>query len=147
MAVTMGSFWSLGTKNHNWEQNLNFTHDALQEMRFEFQKATFWRKLKKLTIFKSLPLPFGLMYFNETWHICLVVLFCYQEWIHKNLLEYFWRCCNPNLEKWRKGKVTLFPCWGKKNLRIYFWHSLQHLKHDQSVLFVFLHFRFQKWDI
>ena len=32
--------------------NLNFTHDALKEMRFEFQKATFWRKLKKTGYFQ-----------------------------------------------------------------------------------------------
>ena len=28
-------------KDYNEEQDLNFTHDALQEMRFESQKATF----------------------------------------------------------------------------------------------------------
>ena len=42
MTVIMDLFWSLGTKDYNWKQNLNFT----QEMRFGFQKATFWRKLK-----------------------------------------------------------------------------------------------------
>ena len=26
------------------EHNLNFTHNALQEMHFKVQKATFWRK-------------------------------------------------------------------------------------------------------
>ena len=35
------------------------------------------KKTKKLIIFKSLPLPFRYMFFNETWHICLVVLACY----------------------------------------------------------------------
>ena len=30
MTVIMGSFWSLETKDYEWEQNLNFTHDALQ---------------------------------------------------------------------------------------------------------------------
>ena len=52
MTVIMGSFWSLRTKVYNKEQNLNFTHDALQEMRFEFQKATFLRKLKKTSYFQ-----------------------------------------------------------------------------------------------
>ena len=47
MTVIMGSFWNLGAKDYNWEQNWNFTHHALQEIRFEFQKAIFWRKLKK----------------------------------------------------------------------------------------------------
>ena len=47
MTVIMDSFWSLGSKDYNWEKNLNFTHAALQEMRFIFQKAVFWRKLKK----------------------------------------------------------------------------------------------------
>ena len=46
MTVIMGSFWSLGAKDYNWQQNFNSIHDALQETRFEFQKATFWRKLK-----------------------------------------------------------------------------------------------------
>ena len=45
MTVIMSSFWSLKAKDYNQQQNLNFIHDALQEMRFEFQKATFWRKL------------------------------------------------------------------------------------------------------
>ena len=72
MTVIIGSFRSLGTKHYDQEQNLNFTHDALQEMRFEFQKATFQRKLIKLAIFKSLPRPFGSIYFNETCQICLM---------------------------------------------------------------------------
>ena len=66
MTVIMDSFWSLGSKDYNWEKNLNFTHAALQEMRFIFQNAVFWRKLKKLATFKSLPLPFGSTHFNET---------------------------------------------------------------------------------
>ena len=33
-------------QNYNQEQNLNFTQDVLQEMGFEFQKATFRRSLK-----------------------------------------------------------------------------------------------------
>ena len=41
MAVIMGSFRFLGTKNYRKEQNLNFTHDVLQEMYVEFQTATF----------------------------------------------------------------------------------------------------------
>ena len=49
MAVVMASFGSLGTKNYNSEQNLNFTHDALQEMLFEFQKE---KKTKKTGYFQ-----------------------------------------------------------------------------------------------
>ena len=75
----MGSFWSLDTKDYHQERNVNFTNDALQEMRFEFQKVTFWRKLKKMAIFKSLPLTYGSMYFIGTWHILLVALSCYHE--------------------------------------------------------------------
>ena len=41
MTVIIFSFYSLGAKDYNQEQNLNFTHDALQEMHFELQKATF----------------------------------------------------------------------------------------------------------
>ena len=51
MTVIMGSFWSLGAKDYNEEQNLNLTHDALQEMRFEFQKTKFW-KTKKTDYFQ-----------------------------------------------------------------------------------------------
>ena len=40
----MGSIWFLEAAIFFQEWNLNFTHDALQEMRIEFQKATFWRK-------------------------------------------------------------------------------------------------------
>ena len=79
MTVIIGSFWSLETKEYNKEQNFNFTYDALQEMRFEYQKTTFWRKLKIPAIFNSLPLQFGSMYFNETWQICLLVFSCYHE--------------------------------------------------------------------
>ena len=44
-----------------------------------FKKRYVEEDLKKLTIFKSMPLPFGSVYFNETWYICLVVLSCYKE--------------------------------------------------------------------
>ena len=44
----------------------------------EFQKQHF-EKQQKVAIFKSLSQPFGSMYFNETWQIILVDLFCYQE--------------------------------------------------------------------
>ena len=47
MTVIVGSFWSLGIKDYNQEQNLNVTHDTLQDMRFEFQKAVFWKKNEK----------------------------------------------------------------------------------------------------
>ena len=51
-----------------------------------FKKRDVEEDFKKLTIFKSMPLPFGLVYFNETWYICLVVLSCYKEYIRKDLL-------------------------------------------------------------
>ena len=52
--------------------NLNFTHDALQELRVKFRKVTFG-------CFKLLPQPFGSMYFNETWQICKMEATYYQE--------------------------------------------------------------------
>ena len=63
-----------------------------------FKKRHFEENLKSLAIFKSLPLPFGSMYFNETWNICLVVLCFCQEKIRKDLLECVWRFCNPKFE-------------------------------------------------
>ena len=36
-----GLILSLGMEVHHQKQNLNLTHDARQEMHFEFQKATF----------------------------------------------------------------------------------------------------------
>ena len=54
-------------------------------------------------------MPFGSMYFNETWHICFVVLICYHEYIRKDLLEHFWRFCNPKFEKWKTRKSGLVP--------------------------------------
>ena len=33
-------------------------------------KKRYFEENKKLAIFKSMPLPFGSVYFNETWHIC-----------------------------------------------------------------------------
>ena len=41
-----------------------------------FKKRDVEEDLRKLTIFKSMPLPVGLVYFNETWYNCLVVLSC-----------------------------------------------------------------------
>ena len=72
MAVTMGSFWFLGIKIIIKKRIFSFIHDALQEMCIVFQKVTSKNKhthtLKKqekqLTIFKSLPQPFGSMYFH-----------------------------------------------------------------------------------
>ena len=69
----------LNLKLRDQRLRAKFTHDALQQMRFEFQKVTVCRKLIKLAIFISLSLPFGSMYFNETWYICLVVVSCYHE--------------------------------------------------------------------
>ena len=83
----MGSFWSLETKYYNEEQNLNFTQDAMQKNALWISKRDILKNTKKLVIFKSLPLPFGFTYFNETWLICLVVLSCYQEYIRMDLLE------------------------------------------------------------
>ena len=34
----------------------------------------------------------------------LVVLSCYHEQIRKDLLEYFWRFCNPKFKKWKNTK-------------------------------------------
>ena len=36
-----GLILQLRTKDYNQEKNLNFNHDALQEMRFKFLKSTF----------------------------------------------------------------------------------------------------------
>ena len=72
-------------------------------MRFEFQKATFWIKLKNWLF--SNHFLFGSMYFSETWHICLVALFCFQEKILKDFLEYFWRFCISNFERWKNTKI------------------------------------------
>ena len=101
-------FRYLITKNFCQEQNLNFTCDNLREMYVESQKVTFIKNSEKLFIFKSLSQLFGLMHFKETWHIYLMVLFCFPEYICKDLLQQFWRECNPNLEKWINTKR--WPC-------------------------------------
>ena len=41
-----------------------------------FKQRRFEKPTEKLAIFKSLPQPFGSKYFNETWHIYLVVFSC-----------------------------------------------------------------------
>ena len=41
MTVNTNSLLFLGAKNYRQEKNLNFTHDALQEMRIEIQTMTF----------------------------------------------------------------------------------------------------------
>ena len=59
-----GSFCFLGIKIIVKRKFLNFTHDALHEMCVVFQKWHWKKNKKQLAIFKSLPQPFGLMYFH-----------------------------------------------------------------------------------
>ena len=45
----------------------------------------------------------------------LVVFFVIRNKSRKDLLEYFWRFCNSNFEKWKNTKkVASFPCQGRK---------------------------------
>ena len=59
------------------EQNFNFTCDNLQKCVLNLKKCHLEKYSEKLATFKSLPQLFGLMYFNETWHIYLMALSCF----------------------------------------------------------------------
>ena len=95
---------------------------------FEFQKGYIVNKTKKLAIFKSLLLPFGSMYFNESGADFFSGSLCYRKQIRKNLLEYFWRFCKAG----NKKKVASLPCRGRKNLQIYSCYFLPDLRYDQK---------------
>ena len=66
MTAIMGSFWFLETKYYRLEQNLNFTHDGLQEMHVEFQKATF-RKNTKTGYFQIIASAVCVNVFQWVW--------------------------------------------------------------------------------
>ena len=57
MAGVMDLFSFLGTKNYRLEQNLIFTPDTLQEIRVQFQKATF-KKINITGYFKIVATAF-----------------------------------------------------------------------------------------
>ena len=79
-------------------------------MCFHFQKVTFWRKLnKKLAVFKSLPPPFGCMYFSETWHICLVILSYYKTKSARICQNIFWKSVIQSLKRGKTRKGGLVP--------------------------------------
>ena len=47
-------------------QHRNFTHDALQEMRVEFQKRNILKKNRKTWCSQIISQPFGTIYVNES---------------------------------------------------------------------------------
>ena len=90
------------------------------------------KKAKKLAIFKSLPLPFGctismnletrvyssiLVITNKSARICLKI---------------FGDSVIQSLKSGKQEKAASFPCRSRKNLRIYSWYSLSHLKHNHK---------------
>ena len=94
MTIIKGSFSFLEA------ENVNFSHAALQEMRIEFPRATFWRKPRKTSYFQMIA---SAIWYN-VFHICWVVLPFYREQIHKDLSDHFRKCCNPKFQKWKNTK-------------------------------------------
>ena len=66
IAVIMGSFWSLRAKDCKLRAKLKCYPWCLARNSFWISKIDILKKTKKLAIFKSMPLPFGSVYFNGT---------------------------------------------------------------------------------
>ena len=98
---------SWGTKDYHWQQNLNFTHESLQEMRFEFQKVTFRRKLKNWLIsnhcFYRLVRCISMKLSTFVWWYFLVIT----NKSARICCDIFLRFCNPEFEKCKKQESDL----------------------------------------
>ena len=79
----------------------SFRGQKLHKLNF---KSDILEKSRKIAISKSLPKPFGSMYFNEVGTIIEWFFLSSTKIIRKDLLRCFWINCNPKFEKWKNTK-------------------------------------------